>query len=120
MNTQKTEEWEKEFDERFGNIWITHIPEEPPKNKYLSKEEYASWLVKQFIKNLLSQSQSDTRMEIRENIDNERITGEPKIFENSAEIYGNKRLEAYKKGVNETIDKILSLPSLKVAEDKEN
>ena len=73
-------------------------------------------VIKELIKNLISQAQSATRKEIREEIEktNEyELLFAPNTTEHEIKIMNS----AYKKGQKEAKEEILSLPSLKVEEE---
>jgi len=61
------------------------------------------------IKNLLSQSLLEYNEKIKEMCEKKNgLNGENLPFENSPEIYGNQRIESYKKGYNQALDDIIT------------
>jgi len=67
-----------------------------------------------------NQGVADGKLEMVEKIDGAKIIKEERLpYENSPEIYGNKRLEAYKKGYNQALQDIKDTLSNQVGKENE-
>jgi len=130
QDTQKTEEWEKEFDDEFL-YWVVlgSTLNDGSKQKWNVRDgEMPDFKkIKRFISKAISQSKSDTRREIREEII-QKLEIQKNVLEKSREIVvvGRKKTNEMREdrdvrnGMIIALKDVLSLPSLKVAEEKDN
>ena len=87
----------KEWEERYKKQIVHHAVEISAQGIFVLRD---------FIAAELSRVREETLKEVEgivESITKTRFNGEGLPFENSPEIYGNKRIEAYKKGFNESL-----------------
>lgn len=95
------EDSEREFDEKFNNTkWPHHD----------LGADYKPWPIhtRAFMSQKLRELIGEVKAEV-EGMKKLVNNGEVLPFENSPEIYGNKRIEAYKNGFNLALDSLLQL-----------
>lgn len=97
------EESEREFEKKFPNgVGLLEDDEEGITSDRLERE------LKSFTSSKLRELIGEVKAEV-EGMKKLVNNGEVLPFENSPEIYGNKRIEAYKNGFNLALDSLLQL-----------